>query len=50
MENPRRDKYSLPGGDGLTFLAETHFAFAFNDEVDFFLFMVVPRYLSAVWI
>jgi hypothetical protein len=50
MENPRRDKYGLPRGNGLTFLTEAHFAFTFNDEVDFFLFVVVPRHLSAVWI
>ena len=29
-------------------LAQAHLAFAFDDEVDFFLLLVVPRHLSAV--
>ena len=37
----------LAGSDGFAFFAETHFPFAFDDEVNLFLFLIVPRDLSA---
>ena len=45
---PRRDVNHLPGGKRLAFRAEAHLAGAFDDEVGFFLLLVMPRNLSAV--
>ena len=40
--------HGLTGFQGLFFSAEAHFAFAFDDEVDFFLCLIVPGYLPSV--
>ena len=36
----------LACSDSFAFFAETHFPFAFDDEVNFFLFLIVPRDLA----
>src|ERR1035437_4268301 len=48
VEDQVRDVDGLPGGEGHAFFAEAHFAGAFDDEVDFFLLLVVPRHLPPV--
>ena len=48
VEDAGRDVNHLPRGHGLALLAEAHFAGAFDDEVNFFLFLIVPRHLAAL--
>src|SRR5262245_45616049 len=43
-----RDIDGLARVEGHALLAETHFAGAFDDEVDLLLFLVVPRHLAPV--
>ena len=50
MEHSRWDVSRLPCFDRAAFLAEAHLPLAFDDEVDFFLLLVVPRDLSPVWL
>jgi hypothetical protein len=47
VKDAGRDVDGLAGGEGLSFVAEAHFAGALDDEVDFFLFLVVPGNLAA---
>ena len=44
----RWDVNRLACRESCTLLAQAHLAFALDDEVDFFLLLVVPRHLSAV--
>src|ERR1017187_1322498 len=48
VEDLVRDVDGLPGVERHALFAEAHFAGAFDDEVDFFLLLVVPRHLPAV--
>src|ERR1017187_3279834 len=48
VEDLVRDVDGLPGVERHALFAEAHFAGAFDDEVDFFLLLVVPRPLPAV--
>src|ERR1035437_1831356 len=48
VEDLVRDVDGLPGVEVHAFFAEAHFAGAFDDEVDFFLLLVVPRHLPSV--
>src|ERR1035437_6281150 len=48
VEDQVRDVDGLPGVEGHAFFAEAHFAGAFDDEVNFFLLLVVPRHLPPV--
>src|ERR1035438_3621862 len=48
VEDLVRDVDGLPGVECHALFAEAHFAGAFDDEVDFFLLLVVPRHLPAV--
>ena len=48
MEDLVRDVDGLAGSERHALFAEAHFARAFDDEVDFFLLLVVPRHLAAV--
>ncbi len=48
MKDARRNVNGLAGCDGATLSAETHFAGAFQDEIDFFLILIVPGDLTAV--
>src|SRR6185312_527887 len=50
VKHAGRNVDGLPGGDGLTFLAEAHFAGSFENEINFFLLLVMPRHLTAVGI
>jgi hypothetical protein len=53
-----RDLMENSGGyiDGLScsnfgsFISEAHFPCTFEDEVNFLLFLVMPRHLSAAWL
>src|ERR1700722_16685991 len=48
VKNAGRNVDSFAGADAAALLAEAHFAGAFNDKVDLFLLLVMPRDLSAV--
>src|ERR1035437_3280743 len=48
VEDLVRDVDGLPGVERHALFAEAHFAGAFDDEVDLFLLLVVPRHLPAV--
>src|ERR1019366_5397325 len=48
VELPVRNVDGLSGVQRHALLAEAHFAGAFDDEVDLFLFLVVPGHLPAV--
>src|SRR3954470_8143441 len=48
MKNARRNIDSLSARNDGAFGAEAHFARTFQDEIDFFLFLVVPRHLSTI--
>ena len=48
VEDAGRDVNHLPRGQGLALRAEAHFASAFDDEVNFLLFLIVPRHLAAL--
>ena len=47
MKNFGGNEDRLAGSDGSAFLAETHFTLTFDDEVNLFLFLIVPRDLTA---
>ena len=48
VKHPRRDVGGLAGRETSALFAQAHLARAFDDEVDFFLLLVVPRHLAAV--
>src|SRR4051812_27723266 len=48
VEDGRRNVDDLAGGHLDTLFAETHFARAFDDVIDLFLLLVMPRHLAAV--
>src|SRR5579871_173496 len=48
MKDSRRNVYGLASRERGPFVAQAHFALAFQYEVDFFLLLVVPRDLAAV--
>ena len=45
-----RDVNGLSRADSKSFPTETHFGLAFENKVNFFLLLVVPRHLPAVWL
>ena len=47
MKNFGWNEDRLAGSDGFAFFAETHFALTFDDEVNLFLFLIMPRDLAA---
>jgi hypothetical protein len=47
MKNARRNKNGLAGFYGALLVSEAHLARAFDDEIDFFLLLVVPGHLAA---
>src|SRR5689334_8980854 len=49
MENPGRYVDGLSCSEVGSFGSEAHFAGALDNEINFFLFLVVPRHLSAIW-
>ena len=48
MEDTAGNVGGLACLDGATFFPEAHLALALDDEINFFLLLVVPRNLSAV--
>jgi hypothetical protein len=48
MKNARRNVNRLSGSDDSALFAQTHFAGAFDDKVNFFLLLIVPGHLSAI--
>src|SRR5690242_16754927 len=50
MKNARRDKDGLAGLYGALFFSQAHLAGAFDNEIDFFLLLVVPGHLAATWL
>ena len=48
VEDAGRDVNHLPRDQGLALRAKAHFANAFDDEVNFLLFLIVPRHLAAL--
>ncbi len=47
VKHARRNVYGLSSRDRHTFITEAHFAASFQDEVDLFLLLVMPRYLPS---
>jgi len=47
VKNFGRNEDGLARSNSSAFLAETHFSFSLDDEVNFFLFLVVPRNLAS---
>ena len=47
MKNAARDVDGLARSERLALRSEAHLAGSFNDEVDLFLLLVVPRHLAA---
>jgi hypothetical protein len=47
VENARRDEHGLAGGHGLPLIAQAHLADPIEDDIHFFLLLIVPGHLSA---
>ena len=50
MESAGRDVDHLSSVQQGFLVAEAHLALSLEDEVDFFLVLIVPGHLSAIWV